>query len=48
MNIDRSMLESPSVKCLKKQLGVIVDEYLLHDGWGHMELDMKIIARQKK
>ena len=48
MEIDRSMLESASVKRLKSQLGAIVDDYLLHDGWGHMELDMKILARQQK
>ena len=42
------MLESASAKRLKSQLCELVDEYLLHDGWGHLELDMKILARQQK
>ena len=48
MKIDRSMLESEGVKRLKIQLNELVDEYLLHDGWGHLEMDMKILARQQK
>lgn len=48
MKIDRSMLEGEGVKRLKSQLNELVDEYLLHDGWGHLEMDMKILARQQK
>ncbi len=42
------MLEGEGVKRLKSQLNDLVDEYLLHDGWGHLEMDMKILARQQK
>ncbi len=42
------MLETQAVKRLKTRLNALVDEYLLHDGWGHLEMDMKILSRNQK
>ena len=42
------MLSNPEVKKLKTRLNALVDEYILHDGWGHLEMDMKILSRQQK
>jgi len=42
------MLQQPAVHKLKVQLEAILDEYLKHDGWGHMEIDMRILTRQQK
>ena len=33
---------------MKAQLNALVDELLLHDGWGRIELDMKILSRRQK
>lgn len=43
-----SIITSPEVQKLKTQLNKIVDEYLMHDGWGHFEMDMKILTRHQK
>lgn len=48
MSVDRTILETSTVKRLKTRLNALVDEYLLHDGWGRMELDMKILSRHQK
>ena len=48
MSTDRSILETPAVKKLKTRLNALLDEYLLHDGWGHLEMDMRIFARHQK
>ena len=48
MSADRSILETPAVKKLKTRMNALLDEYLLHDGWGHLEMDMKILSRQQK
>ena len=48
MSTDRSILETPAVKKLKTRLNALLDEYLLHDGWGHLEMDMRILARHQK
>jgi len=48
MAADKSILETPAVKKLKTRLNALLDEYLLHDGWGHLEMDMRILARHQK
>lgn len=48
MAVDRSMLDTPTVRSFKQQLIRLADEYLLHDGWGHMEVDMRIMTRRQK
>lgn len=48
MNTDKSILDAPTVKKLKARLNTLLDEYLLHDGWGHLEMDMRILARHQK
>ena len=48
MTADRSILDGASARRLKAQLLQLVDEFLLHDGWGHLELDMRILARRQK
>lgn len=48
MNADPAILEAPAVKKLKTRLNALVDEYLLHDGWGHLDMDMKILSRHQK
>lgn len=42
------MLDTPTVRSFKQQLIRLADEYLLHDGWGHMEVDMRIMTRRQK
>ncbi len=42
------ILQQPAVRKLKAQLESIIDEYLKHDGWGHLEMDMRILTRQQK
>lgn len=48
MNTDKSILDTQTVKKLKARLNTLLDEYLLHDGWGHLEMDMRILARHQK
>ena len=48
MGVDRKILDSQAVKRLKTRLNALLDEYLLHDGWGHLEMDMKILSRHQK
>ena len=48
MGVDRKILDSQAVKRLKTRLNALLDEYLLHDGWGHLEMDMRILARHQK
>lgn len=48
MKADRSILESPAVQRLKARLNALLDEYVMHDGWGHLEMDMRILTRHQK
>lgn len=48
MTVDRRMLETPTVRRFKTELVRLADEYLLHDGWGHLEVDMRILTRHQK
>lgn len=48
MGVDRKILDSQAVKRLKTRLNALLDEYLLHDGWGHLEMEMKILSRHQK
>ncbi|MGN0832252.1 MAG: hypothetical protein ACI4RD_01220 [Kiritimatiellia bacterium] len=48
MKADKSILEAPAVQKLKARLNTLLDEYLLHDGWGHLEMDMRILTRHQK
>lgn len=48
MKPDKSILESSAVQKLKARLNALLDEYLLHDGWGHLEMDMRILTRHQK
>ncbi len=48
MKADRSILESPAVLKLKARLNALLDEYVMHDGWGHLEMDMRILTRHQK
>jgi len=43
-----SMLESPEVRHLRSTLMNVLDDLLLHDGFGHFEVDMKILKRGQK
>ncbi len=43
-----SMLESAEVKHLRSTLMNVLDDLLLHDGFGHIEIDMKILKRGQK
>lgn len=33
---------------LKARLNALLDEYVMHDGWGHLEMDMRILTRHQK
>lgn len=48
VGVDRKILDSLAVKRLKTRLNALLDDYLLHDGWGHLEMDMKILSRHQK
>ncbi len=48
MQNSSTILEAPAVKRLKTRMNALLDEYLLHDGWGHLEMDMKILTRHQK
>lgn len=48
MKPDKSILESSTVQKLKARLNTLLDEYLLHDGWGRLEMDMRILTRHQK
>lgn len=43
-----SMLESAEVRHLRATLMTVLDDLLLHDGFGHIEIDMKILKRGQK
>lgn len=43
-----AMLESAEVKHLRSTLMMVLDDLLLHDGFGHIEIDMKILKRGQK
>jgi len=45
---DASMLESDGVRRMRSTLLNVVDDLLLHDGFGHIEIDMKILKRGQK
>ncbi|MCB1078046.1 MAG: hypothetical protein KDM63_09620 [Verrucomicrobiae bacterium] len=42
------MLESAEVRNLRSTLMNVMDDLLLHDGFGHIEIDMKILKRGQK
>lgn len=42
------ILVAPAAKKMKALLNALVDELLLHDGFGRLELDMKILSRRQK
>ena len=42
------ILGAPETRRMKHMLGALVDELLLHDGWGRIEIDMKILSRRQK
>ncbi|MEM7012334.1 MAG: hypothetical protein AAF585_12710 [Verrucomicrobiota bacterium] len=42
------MLESNEVRLMRATLMSVVDDVLLHDGFGHIEVDMKILKRGQK
>ena len=42
------ILSSPVTKKMKAMLNTLVDELLLHDGFGKIEVDMKILSRRQK
>ena len=48
MNGDKVILEAPAVQRLRARLNALLDEYVLHDGWGHLEMDMRILTRRQK
>jgi len=43
-----SILESAEVREMRFTLMNVVDDLLLHDGFGHIEVDMKILKRGQK
>lgn len=46
--LSTTILTSPEVKRLKKQLNALVDDFIQHDGWGKLEIDMKFLTRKQK
>jgi hypothetical protein len=42
------ILTAPATKRMKALLDALIDELLLHDGFGRIELDMKILSRRQK
>lgn len=42
------MLESAEVRRVRSTLMSVMDDLLLHDGFGHIEVDMKILKRGQK
>ena len=45
---DASILESAEVRHLRATLMEVLDDLLLHDGFGHIGIDMKILKRGQK
>ena len=45
---DASLLESAEVRHLRATLMAVLDDLLLHDGFGHIGIDMKILKRGQK
>ena len=43
-----AMLDSAEVRRLRATLMSVLDDLLLHDGFGHIEIDMKILKRGQK
>lgn len=43
-----AMLRSAEVRRLRSTLATVLDDFLLHDGFGHIEIDMKILKRGQK
>jgi len=43
-----SILESDEVREMRSTLTAVLDDLLLHDGFGHIEIDMKILKRGQK
>lgn len=49
MSIDADrLLNDPETRRMKARLLALVDDYLLHDGYGRLELDMRILTRRQK
>ncbi len=42
------ILRDPAVRRLRHRLSALLDELLTHDGWGRLELDMRILTRRQK
>lgn len=42
------ILADPEARRLKARLCALIDDFLLHDGFGHLELDMRILTRRQK
>jgi hypothetical protein len=42
------ILAAPATKKMKALLNALIDELLLHDSFGRIELDMKILSRKQK
>lgn len=43
-----AMLDSTEVRKLRSTLTTVLDDLLLHDGFGHIGIDMKILKRGQK
>lgn len=43
-----AMLRSAEVRRLRATLATVLDDLLLHDGYGHIQIDMKILKRGQK
>jgi hypothetical protein len=42
------ILSAPAARRMKALLNALVDDLLLHEGFGKIELDMKILTRRQK
>ncbi len=42
------ILRTAEVRRLRSTLATVLDDLLLHDGYGHIEIDMKILKRGQK
>lgn len=42
------ILSAPETQRLRARLNALLDDFLLHDGYGRLELDMRILSRRQK
>ena len=42
------ILTAPAAKKMRALLNTLIDELLIHDGFGKIEVDMKILSRRQK